>query len=300
MAKTTREIAPEVANQALSKQPIFLATFKGYYSIDQTIAMVEQLLEKVKALAFPLHIAAPLDFITPLTKHFAEQPIAFGADIMPSSEPTAFTGSIAGLCLQKLGCKFALIGTAQERTIYALSGPALKNKIEEALKTEIHPIFAIGESLHEFEDSISEKIFSQQLSDTLEGLSKEQLDKISILYDAPWLSDSPWGDTSEYAPKAYGKFVKAIQDYFKSKGAAPSLLFSIPCFAEHLPKTPSDANCGGYYAGVFTPSHAIEPIHLHAEAPPHEAPKPETKAEDPPKAKEADAANPPPPSDKKT
>lgn len=246
-------------------EKIFLATFKGYYPIEETINMVEKLLEKVKTLKFQLHIAAPLDYIKPLVTHFSDQTISFGADVMLPADSNSFTGSVTGLCLKELNCQFTLIGSAQERAIYTPSGVSLKNKIEKTLEQQIRPILAIGESLHDFEDNLSEKILTQLLQEALEGLTKEQLNQINILYDAPWLSDSSWGDTSEYVPQAYSRFIKVTHDYLATKEASTPLLFSIPCFAEHLPKIPLDTVCGGYYLGVMTPAHTIEPLQLHPE-----------------------------------
>lgn len=252
--------------ETTQEKPVFLASFKGYYPLEQTIQMIEQLLEKVKSAEYETHIAAPLDYLQKLNTHFAGRPLKFGADMMLSADDGSFTKSIANRLLRTLSCDFALIGSADERHILSATETSLQKKILSALEQSITPILAIGETLQDFDDGHSVEIMSKQLREDLADLSPEQLEKIHLLYDAPWITNSCWGDTSEYVPKAFSSFTKVATDFFGDKIAKVPLFFSIPCFAEHLPQIPKGIHFGGYYFGVMTPSHTVEPIHLFSHA----------------------------------
>lgn len=248
------------------EKPVFLASYKGYYPLEKTIEMIEQLAEKAKTTDFDLYITVPLDYLPKLKEHFAQKPLHFGAEMMLSADDSSFTQSVAGRVLANLQCPFVLIGTTEERLILKTSDASLKKKVVAAVESSLCPIVAIGESLHEYEDGHSIEVMKKQLHEDLGGLSPDQLAKVQVLYDAPWIANSCWGDDSAYVPKAYANFVKAVEDFFGEKTASVPLYFSIPCFAEHLPKAPPKISCRGYYFGVMTPSHTVEPIHLYSHA----------------------------------
>lgn len=98
----------------------------------------------------------------------------------------AYTGEVSVSQIKDIGVSHALVGHSERRTLFNESDAFLKEKVNAALKNNIHVIFCCGESLEIRENGTQENFVSSQLKASLFHLSKEEIQKCMIAYEPIW------------------------------------------------------------------------------------------------------------------
>jgi triosephosphate isomerase len=98
----------------------------------------------------------------------------------------AYTGEVSVSQIKDIGISHALVGHSERRTLFNESDVFLKEKVDAALKNDIHVIFCCGESLEIRENGTQENFVSSQLKASLFHLSKEEIQKCMIAYEPIW------------------------------------------------------------------------------------------------------------------
>lgn len=192
--------------------PLLLAQCKATQSLDDVSKEIATLLKIHSPRFFNIHISLPYSFMESISKKFAGEKICIGAETLLDVDEGSFTGSIAGKMVKEANAAFVLIGTVQDRTTHSAASNHLKNKVKIALENGIPPFICIGESLQEHQDKASKDILIAQLKDCLEGLSPEELKEIHLVYNAEWISRTPWEAQSPELHEAYQTFRDAVNE----------------------------------------------------------------------------------------
>ena len=112
--------------------------------------------------------------------------IKIGAQNMHWEERGAYTGEIAPEMLECINVNYVIIGHSERRQYFAETDENVNKKIKSALKHNIVPIVCVGETLKQRELDLTEEVITQQTELALEGLSKEQVEKVIIAYEPIW------------------------------------------------------------------------------------------------------------------
>ena len=112
--------------------------------------------------------------------------IKIGSQNMHYEERGAFTGEIAPEMLECINVKYVIIGHSERRQYFAETDETVNRKIKAALKHNLTPIVCVGETLKQRELDLTEEVITQQTCLALEGLTKEQVEKIIIAYEPIW------------------------------------------------------------------------------------------------------------------
>lgn len=243
---------------SLINNPILLAQCKAYHSIDIVSKELETLLKIDSAKDFNIHISLPFSYIEPIYKKFSNHEFQAGAEVLLPAEEVSFSESIAGKILQSVQAKFVLIGTPEERL---LSTPhQLNNKIKAALNHEIQPFVCISDTLQEHQDKTNKQSFITQIKNCLDGLSPESLTKIFIVYNAEWISQTPWEAKSPELEEAYATFRDAIQEVLGSDILSSlKLIVAVPAFSQDVAQLIQNLKAqpipfSGYSIGILSES----------------------------------------------
>lgn len=98
----------------------------------------------------------------------------------------AFTGEISGKMLFSLGCTYVLVGHSERRHVMGEGGAILARKLRAALRTDLLPIFCVGEVLDEREAGRAVDVVVTQITEVLEGLGREDISRVVIAYEPVW------------------------------------------------------------------------------------------------------------------
>jgi triosephosphate isomerase len=110
--------------------------------------------------------------------------VALGAQDLSRHDAGAFTGEISGAFLNKLGCKYVLIGHSERRQYHNENDELVQAKVAAAWKYGLIPIICVGETLEELETQGQSAVPVAQTIAALSG--HETLGEFVIAYEPVW------------------------------------------------------------------------------------------------------------------
>ena len=162
----------------------------GNWKMNKTVAEATNLIEEIKPLVKGAQcevVVCPtflcLDAVIKATRGTN---IKVGAQNMHFEENGAFTGEIAPGMLKEIGVEYVIIGHSERRQYFNETDETVNKKLKAAYNHDIIPILCVGETLEEREGNITEKVLENQVKLDLEGLTKEQVEKLVVAYEPIW------------------------------------------------------------------------------------------------------------------
>ncbi|WP_426995742.1 triose-phosphate isomerase [Pseudarthrobacter sp. N5] len=115
-----------------------------------------------------------------------ELDIAYGGQDLSQFDSGAYTGDTSGQFLNKLGCKYVLVGHSERRTIHNESDDVLNAKVKAAYRHGVTPVLCIGEGLEVRQAATHVEHTLQQLRADVQGLTAEQAAELVVAYEPVW------------------------------------------------------------------------------------------------------------------
>jgi triosephosphate isomerase len=138
--------------------------------------------------------------------------IYIGAQNMYPEKSGAFTGEVSGAMLKDIGCTHVIIGHSERRTIFQETNSMINSKIKTALSYELNPILCVGEKLDERESGKTEEVVGLQLSEGLNGLTSEQVRRLTIAYEPVWAIGTGKTATPKQANEVHSFIRKTVEN----------------------------------------------------------------------------------------
>lgn len=98
----------------------------------------------------------------------------------------AFTGEISIPMLQEIGISTVIIGHSERRQYFAETNLTCQKKIDALLENNMCPLYCVGETLDEFEHSITKDVIHEQISVGLANVKPADANKLIIAYEPVW------------------------------------------------------------------------------------------------------------------
>ena len=130
-------------------------------------------------------------------------PIQLGAQDMFWEDHGAYTGEVSAPMLKDLGCRYVILGHSERRTLFGEQNDSIQKKIRAALKHELRPILCIGESLAQRDNGSTDEVLTQQLRESLSGLTGEAMAGVTVAYEPIWAIGTGKSATTEQAVTAH-------------------------------------------------------------------------------------------------
>ncbi|MDR2619368.1 MAG: triose-phosphate isomerase [Treponema sp.] len=135
--------------------------------------------------------------------------ILLGAQNCAAEEQGAHTGEVSVLQLKDLGVHAIILGHSERRHVYKEDDALINKKVKLALQHGFEVILCIGETLEEREKGKAESVCKNQTVKGLDGVTAEQLSKVTIAYEPVWAIGTGKTATPEDA-QAVHKFVRSV------------------------------------------------------------------------------------------
>jgi triosephosphate isomerase len=132
----------------------------------------------------------------------------------------AFTGEISAPMLAKLGVKWVVVGHSERRHIFGESDAMVARKVRAVLGCGMTPIVAVGETLEEREQEITEQVIGTQLRAALEGLEGATVGGLVIAYEPVWAIGTGRTASDEQAAEAIGFLRRLVGEGWGPEAAA--------------------------------------------------------------------------------
>ncbi len=164
---------------------VYIANWK----MQMTEATVKSYLTKIKKLGDnrdEIILAPSFTYLPLVKKSLMKSKIKLAAQDVAAWEKGAFTGEVSASMLKEQGVTHVLIGHSERRFYLHEDDTLIASKIEQAMKSNLTPIFCIGESLEEKRQGKRDSILSRQIRVGLSRLSDYLDKKIILAYEPVW------------------------------------------------------------------------------------------------------------------
>ena len=188
------------------RQPLVAGNWKMNGSLDSIKPLVEGIKAGLDSVTTAeMAVCPPYVYIPAVAALLAGTSLALGAQDVSDQESGAYTGEVAPNMLTDVGCKYAIVGHSERRSIYGESDAFTASKFAAARKAGLVPILCVGELLEEREQGITEQVVARQLDAVI------NLEGIAVLGDAVIAYEPVWAiGTGKTATPAQAQEVHAF------------------------------------------------------------------------------------------
>ncbi len=130
-------------------------------------------------------VCVPFPYLAQVKTELADGAISWGAQDVSVHQQGAFTGEVSGPMLADFGCKWALVGHSERRSLHAESDQFVADKAVAALKAGLTPVVCVGETLSEQEAGETNAVIARQLAPVL-ALGADSVAKMVLAYEPVW------------------------------------------------------------------------------------------------------------------
>ena len=168
------------------RKPIIAGNWKMYKTIEEAVDLVRQMrralnaIESVDSVVCPPFIAIPA-----VADALSGTRIGVGAQNMFWEEECAYTGEISPPMLQGLA-QYVILGHSERRQYFGETDEGVNKKAHAAFAHGLTPIIAVGENLAENQAGETDLVVRRQITGSLAGLTKDQVQSLIIAYEPVW------------------------------------------------------------------------------------------------------------------
>ncbi len=176
--------------------------------------------------------------------------IMLGAQNMAAEEQGAHTGEVSVRQLKDLGVQAVILGHSERRHIYKEDDELINKKVRLALKHGLEVILCVGELLEEREAGKAEAVCETQTVKGLEGVSAEDLKRVTIAYEPVWAIGTGKTATPEDADAIHAYIRKVIGKlYGEAAAKAMCIQYGGSVKPENAAQLMAKANIDGALVG---------------------------------------------------
>ncbi len=135
--------------------------------------------------------------------------LQLGAQDLFWEDKGAYTGEVSGPMLRAVGCRWVIVGHSERRHELGESSAVVNKKLHAALRNDLQTILAVGETREERNAGRTEDVLRAQLTESLQDVSADAMDRIVIAYEPCWAIGTGDTATAEQAREAH-EFVRSV------------------------------------------------------------------------------------------
>jgi triosephosphate isomerase len=199
------------------RRPILAANWKMFKTAPEAAAFVETFLPLVRdAEGVDIVLAPPFTALDRVARLLEGSSVALAAQNVNPEAQGAFTGEIAPGMLADLGCRYAVVGHSERRTLYAETDAFVARKARALLDAGICPIVCVGESLEEREAERTFDVVGQQLERSLAEIAGAEASEVVVAYEPIWAIGTGRTATPELAQEVHGFIRERLAQQFSA------------------------------------------------------------------------------------
>ena len=189
----------------------------GNWKSNGNLEANRRLLEQVGTQAARLRgvecaVCAPYPYLFQVQQLLAGGAVTWGGQDVSQFEAGAFTGAVTASMLLEFGCRYALVGHSERRSIFGETDAVVAAKFDAALKAGLSPILCVGETLQEREAGVTEAVVGRQLDAVVAKSGVDALAKAVVAYEPVWAIGTGKNATPEQA--------QAVHAFIRNRVAA--------------------------------------------------------------------------------
>jgi triosephosphate isomerase len=169
------------------RQPLVAGNWKMNGSLDSVTSLIAGIKAGLGSVTTAeMAVCPPYVYRPGVAGLIGDAAISLGAQDVSDQESGAYTGEVAPGMLTDVGCKYAIVGHSERRSIYGESDEFTASKFAAARKAGLVPILCVGELLEEREQGITEDVVARQLDAVINLEGVAALADAVIAYEPVW------------------------------------------------------------------------------------------------------------------
>jgi triosephosphate isomerase len=203
------------------RRPILAANWKMHKTAGEAADFAAAFLPLVKdADAVDVVVAPPFTALDRLASALAGSNVALAAQNVSPEPQGAFTGEVSVGMLAELGCRYAIVGHSERRTLFGETDGFVARKAAALFAAGLVPIVCVGESLEEREAGRTTAVVGAQIDGSLAEVPAERASALVVAYEPIWAIGTGRTATPEMAQEVHafvrerlrGRFGDAARD----------------------------------------------------------------------------------------
>ncbi len=118
-------------------------------------------------------------------------------------EKGAFTGEISPVMLKDVGCEYVIVGHSERRQLFGETDETVRLKAAAVFEAGMVPVVCVGEVLDQREQGKTFEVVGSQLEGALNGLTRDQAERLVIAYEPVWAIGTGRTATPEQAQEVH-------------------------------------------------------------------------------------------------
>jgi len=135
--------------------------------------------------------------------------IGWGGQDVSRFEQGAYTGEVSARMLSEFGCRYAIVGHSERRTLFGDTDAIVVEKFAAARRAGLTPIFCVGETLDERAAGATEKVLERQVGALTAKCGAREVAGGVIAYEPVWAIGTGRTATSQQAADAHA-FIRGL------------------------------------------------------------------------------------------
>jgi len=160
--------------------------WKMHGNLQRNAALLERLRAAAGSLGCEMAVCAPFPYLAQLQAALTGSQLAWGAQTLSEFAEGAYTGEVSAAMLQEFGCRYALVGHSERRSLFGESDAVVAAKFAAAQAAGIVPVLCLGESLAEREAGKTLAVVCRQLGAVIERAGIQAMRSALLAYEPVW------------------------------------------------------------------------------------------------------------------
>ena len=214
MATLLRYEQQNILEVILMRKAIIAGNWKMNKTVDEAVAFINEFKPLVKDATCDVVLCPTFVCLDAAVKAAKGSNVKIAAQNMHFEESGAFTGEVSPVMLEAMGIEYVVIGHSERREYFNETDETCNKKVKAAFKHNITPILCCGETLEQRESGKYVEVLAGQIKADLEGLAKEEAEKVIIAYEPIWAIGTGKTATSEQANETIAAIRKVVAEMF--------------------------------------------------------------------------------------
>jgi len=171
-------------------------------------------------------ICPPFVYLPSAADWIGSHALSLGAqDIAAEQGSGAYTGEVSGSMLADVGCRYAIVGHSERRTIYGEGNATVIRKFQAAQAAGLIPILCVGENLDQRESGDTDAVVSGQVMAVIDAVGIGAFNQAVVAYEPIWAIGTGRTATPEQAQAVHAVIRKLISDHDAIIGDSLRILY---------------------------------------------------------------------------
>lgn len=178
-------------------------------SLPANEALLRAILREARAEArCHLAVCVPAPYFAQVGGLLAGTPVGWGAQDVCRFDKGAYTGEVSAGMAAEFGCRYAIVGHSERRTLFGDTDAGVAEKYLAARRAGLTPILCVGETLAEREAGVTEAVLARQVDALLATAGPAALAGGIVAYEPVWAIGTGRTASSAQAEEAHA-FLRA-------------------------------------------------------------------------------------------